>query len=173
MSRSRRAVNGTKLKAQVYRPFGSAAIIIATLLPVPLSKRWYAVRHTRCLVQGYVRSNNTAVESGGRTPPQICTKYIPVPYVLRKKLKNVSCEYDRLNGWSSTLQAAWYISHVRIIWFLWTKRTIWLLILSSTQNIARACYMFYPYEGYRPVTPLDAARVNRTIFHDHSVHWYY
>ena len=31
--------------------------------------------------------------------------------------------------------------------------------------------MFYPYEGYRSVTPLDAARVNRTtIFHNHSVH---
>ena len=24
--------------------------------------------------------------------------------------------------------------------------------------------MFYPYEGYRSVTPVDAARVNRTIF---------
>ena len=33
--------------------------------------------------------------------------------------------------------------------------------------------MFYPYEGYRSVTPLDAARVNRTIFHNHSVHLYY
>ena len=33
--------------------------------------------------------------------------------------------------------------------------------------------MFYPYEGYRSVTPLDAARVNRTIFHNHSVHCYY
>ena len=33
--------------------------------------------------------------------------------------------------------------------------------------------MFYPYEGYRSVTPLDAARVNRTIFHNHSVHRYY
>ena len=33
--------------------------------------------------------------------------------------------------------------------------------------------MFYPYEGYRSVTPLDAARVNRTISHNHSVHWYY
>ena len=30
--------------------------------------------------------------------------------------------------------------------------------------------MFYPYEEYRSVTPLDAARVNRTISHDHSVH---
>ena len=58
-----------------------------------------------------------------------------------KKLKNVSCEYDRLNGWNSSLQAAWYIRHVRwtclfyvsfIIWFLWAKPTTWLLILSFT-----------------------------------------
>ena len=92
------------------------------------------------------------------------------------KLKNVSCEYDRLNGWNLTLQAAWYIRHVRVIlevWFLWTKPTIWLFILSFTQNVVRACSMFYPYEGYRSVTPLDAASVNRTIFHNHSVHWYY
>ena len=30
--------------------------------------------------------------------------------------------------------------------------------------------MFYPYEGYRSVTPLDAARVNRTVFHKHSLY---
>ena len=30
-----------------------------------------------------------------------------------KKMKNVSCEYDWLNGWNSTLQATWYIGHVR------------------------------------------------------------
>ena len=51
-------------------------------------------------------------------------------------MKNVSCEYDRLNGWNSTLQASWYIRHVRWvysfyssfrIWCLWTKATIWLL----------------------------------------------
>ena len=88
---------------------------------------------------------------------------------FNKKLKNVSCEYDRLNGWNSTLQAAWYIRHVRIIWILWTKRTTWLLILSFTQNIVFACSMFYPYERDRSVTPLDAARVNRTIFHNHSI----
>ena len=76
-----------------------------------------------------------------------------------KSWKNVSCEYDRVNGWNSTLQAAWYITHVRIIWFLWTKRTMWLLVLSFTQNTVRACSVFYPYEGYRSVTPLDAARV--------------
>ena len=87
----------------------------------------------------------------------------------------ISYVYDRLtmNGWNSTLQAACYIRHVRIIWFLWTKPTIWWLILSFTQNIVGACSMFYPYEGYRSVTPLDAARVNRTIFRNHSVHWHY
>ena len=88
-----------------------------------------------------------------------------------KKLKNVSCEYNRLNGWNSTffvfykklknvsceydrpcvtewlkLNFASCVVHqagmfIRIIWFLWTKRTIWLLILSFTQNIVRACYV--------------------------------
>ena len=32
---------------------------------------------------------------------------------LCKEMKNVSCEYDRLNGWNSTLQAAWQIRHAR------------------------------------------------------------
>ena len=101
------------------------------------------------------------------------TVVYPVQRVFYKKLQNVSCEYDRLNDWNSTLQAAW-IRRVRILlWFLWTKPTIWLLIFSFTQNIVRAYSMFYPYEGYRSMTPLDAARVNRTIFHNHSVHWYY
>ena len=45
----------------------------------------------------------------------------------------------------------------------WTKTTIWLLILSFTQNIVRACSMFY-HEGYRSVTPLDAARVKQDDF---------
>ena len=39
-----------------------------------------------------------------------------------------------------------------------------------TKYIVRACSMFYPYEGHRSVTPLEAARVNRTIFHNYSVH---
>ena len=90
-----------------------------------------------------------------------------------KKLKNVSCEYDGVNGWNSTLQAAWYIRHVRIMCFLWTKRTIWLLILSFTPNIVRACSMFYPYEGYRLgrwlpwMLPGSTGRFSITI----SVHW--
>ena len=48
------------------------------------------------------------------------------------KLKNVSCEYDRLKGWNSTLKAAWYIRHVRwaclfyisFMMCLWTNPTI-------------------------------------------------
>ena len=44
-------------------------------------------------------------------------------HAFYKKLKNFSCEYDRVNGWNSTLQAAWYQVHqtrsyyVRTIWF--------------------------------------------------------
>ena len=34
--------------------------------------------------------------------------------IFYKELKNVSCEYNRLNGSNSTLQAAWYIRRVRI-----------------------------------------------------------
>ena len=83
--------------------------------------------------------------------------------IFHKKLKNVSCEYNRLNGWNSTLQAAWDIRRVRIIWFLWTKPTIWSLILSFTQNIVRAYSMFYPYEGYKSVTPLYTCRIGLVV----------
>ena len=67
-------------------------------------------------------------------------------YVFYKKSKNVSCEYDRLNGWNSTLQAArgtldtfvgrFYYMFSFIILCLWTKRTIWLFILSFTIYIS-------------------------------------
>ena len=40
-------------------------------------------------------------------------------FIPGKQLNNVSCEYNRLNGWNSTLrkrlQAAWYFRHVRVI----------------------------------------------------------
>jgi len=46
-----------------------------------------------------------------------------------------------------------------------------VLILSFTKKkIVRACSMFYPYEGYRSVTPLDAARVNRTNLKNEAEH---
>ena len=42
-----------------------------------------------------------------------------------------------------------------------------IIITQFTQNIVRARSMLHPYyEGYRSVTPQDAARVNRTIFHN-------
>ena len=49
-----------------------------------------------------------------------------------------------MGGWNSTLQAAWYARHAHrarlcyvpfAIWCLWTKSTIWSLILSSTSFI--------------------------------------
>ena len=89
-------------------------------------------------------------------------------------MKNVSGEYDRLNGWNWTLQAAWYVLYVFIICVLWTKPTIWLLILSFTQNVVRACSMFYPYEGYRSATFLDAEKrlfMNRAIFLIRTTNW--
>ena len=54
----------------------------------------------------------------------------------------VETQHWKLRGTSDTLNSY-------KICFLWTKRTIWLLVLSFTQNIVRACSMFYPYEGYR------------------------
>ena len=61
-----------------------------------------------------------------------------------KKLKNVSCEYDRLNGWNSSLQAAWYIRHVRIIlrsMFFVEKRqlstTDWMVELNFASCVIR------------------------------------
>ena len=113
-----------------------------------------------------------------------CTVGAVVQLQLAELARNliINWVHDRLNGWNSTLQAVWYIIHVR--WtclfyvsfiiparFLWTKPTIWLSILSFTTNRSRVFYVLSLL--YRSVTPLDAASVNRTIFHNHSVHWYY
>ena len=46
-----------------------------------------------------------------------------------------------------------------------------VLILSFTKKkFVRACSMFYPYEGYRSVIPLDAARVRRTNLKNEAEH---
>ena len=75
-----------------------------------------------------------------------------------QKMKNVSCEYDRLNGWNSTLQAAWCNRHVRwtclfcisfIIWCLWTKPTIWLLILSFANFTEDRSRVFHILSSWR------------------------
>ena len=64
------------------------------------------------------------------------------PNSLNKKLKNVSCECIRSNGGNSTLQAAWYIRRVRLIWFLWTKPTGIRLDLVEISKKARNCQLF-------------------------------
>ena len=47
---------------------------------------------------------------------------------------------------------------------LYSQLTFFNLKKKNLHKICvRAYSMFYPYEGYRSVTPLDAARVNRTI----------
>ena len=51
-------------------------------------------------------------------------------WYLYKKLKNVSCEYDRLNGSDSTLQAAWYIRHVRWTCLFYTSK--YFISINST-----------------------------------------
>ena len=48
-------------------------------------------------------------------------------FLFYKKLKNVSCEYYHVNGWNSTLQAAWYmrylhrLSFARVLCFILMK----------------------------------------------------
>ena len=78
-------------------------------------------------------------------------------------------EYDLFEWLKLNLEAARYIRHVRIIWFLSTKHTIWLLIPGTqfyTKYRPRVFYVLSWRIYYdRSVTPLDAARVNRTIFH--------
>ena len=51
-----------------------------------------------------------------------------------KKVKNVRCEYDRLDSWNSTLQAAWYIRrslNVLTLYFVYN-----MVIVSKTYDIA-------------------------------------
>ena len=94
------------------------------------------------------------------------------------KLKNVSCEYDRLNGSNSTLQAAWYIRHVRIICFLWTinKRTIWWLILSFTKTRSRVIYVLSLWRIYciknttvwNLTPPANLALITQHVIHQAS-----
>ena len=105
-------------------------------------------------------------------------------WVFHKKSENVSGDCDRLNGWNSTLQAAWYIRHGRWAcvfyisfnkWFceLNLRYGCWYSVSQFLRKVVRAYSIFDPHEGYRSVTPLDAAWVNRMIFHNHSAHWYY
>ena len=48
--------------------------------------------------------------------------------IFYKKLKNVSCEYDRVNGWNSTLQAAWYIKYLHKLSFARVQQVCFILM---------------------------------------------
>ena len=56
----------------------------------------------------YIQINH----SNGRTHSWRFTTFF-----FYKKLKNVSCEYYHVNGWNSTLQAAWYIRYLHKLSF--------------------------------------------------------
>ena len=42
-------------------------------------------------------------------------------------MKNVCCEYDRWNGWTSTLQAAWYARHAHWARLCYVPFVMWCL----------------------------------------------
>ena len=53
--------------------------------------------------------------------------------IFYKKLRNVSCEYDRVNGWNSTLQAAWYIRYLHKLSFARVLCAIYEILLGWKQ----------------------------------------
>ena len=79
------------------------------------------------------------------------------------------CEWLKLNFASCVVHQTRSYNMV-----LWTKPTIWLIRSTQfcTKYRSRVFYVLFLWR-IKSVTPLDAARVNRTIFHNHSVHWYY
>ena len=74
---------------------------------------------------------------GTRYSSSILSVYLPIcPRLHFIKSWKRQLRVRPLSGWNSTLQGAWYIRHVRIIWFFWIKPTIWLLV-SSTKYRSR------------------------------------
>ena len=75
--------------------------------------------------------------------------------IFHKKLKNVSCEYDRcmvesppceLRDTSDTLVGrACATFQLKYVWCLWITSTIWLLIPSSTSFMVGRSRVFYIY----------------------------
>ena len=102
-------------------------------------------------------------------------------------MKNVSCEYNRLNDWNLTLQAAWYIKHVRwacsfyvsfIVWWLchnwkdWAGVSFFLiadlfLFFRGTeyQQLYRRCNSQTPYYKWNisQARPMNASDVTRSL----------
>ena len=87
------------------------------MLVRPAMKRLFCLKAKNGLKNGLGRFAPSALRFSGSS---LILSWLTVSFSFSKKLKNVSCEYDRVNGSNSTLQAAWYIGHVRIIW-LWNS----------------------------------------------------
>ena len=92
-------------------------------------------------------------------------------YIFWGSWKTSAVSTTSLNGWNSTLQAAWYIRHVRVIWFLWTKPTICLLIL-SIHKISSARFLCLVMKDIGRWLPWMLPGSSRTIVNNHYVHWY-
>ena len=90
-----------------------------------------------------------------------CSHFFYICSMIVKKLKNVSCENDRLIGWNSTffcklrgtsdtrVGRAYSIFHLwYLVWYLWTKPTIYFEVVVNTQfhnfygkSFARVLYL--------------------------------
>ena len=81
-------------------------------MPKYSSLWWLAMNHTSSLFGRAVRN-------------VVRLDYSCKFLLFYKNLKNVSCEYDRLNGWNTTLQAAWYIRNVRWTCLFYISFIIW------------------------------------------------
>ena len=136
---------------------------------------WYQFS-TECLT--FIRPswngwNGTRLFVVVRSIPSCFQVFVSIPTTKRKCWN--SCEELNANG---NIQDCQYKTLKSQLWVRpceWLKLNFASYVVHQifTQIIVRPYSMFYPYEGCRSVTPLDAARVNRTIFRNHSVHWYY
>ena len=109
-----------------YRHQQAAAAATAAVMRFPQPPRGAALRvvgsccpcfpSPRTLWILLCKSGAIGISEMSLVPRNPMVYFIPVQSFC-EMLKIVSCEYDRVNGWNSTLQAAWYIRRVRIIWF--------------------------------------------------------
>ena len=75
-------------------------------------------RHVECFSQWSWQASTSRYQNRhARFSSRVFEHVLLVCSEFYKKLKNVSCEYDRVNGWNSTLQAAWYIRHLHKLSF--------------------------------------------------------
>ena len=90
--------------------------------------------------------------------------------------KNVGCEYDRLNGSNSTLQAcAKHLIFPFMVYMFFVNENYDRVVDGTKQfqtfygTFSAWCFICFPHEGYRSVSALDVVGVNRTIFHNPCV----